>query len=335
MPLPDLDINLLRAFVAVVDSGSFIAAASTVGRTQSAVSQKMTRLESLVGSRIYERSSRSLTLTQTGERLLAAARSMIEANDDLLRSLRTPSAALRLGIAEDFLPGLLSATLARFVQAHTDTRIELTTGLSCDIVASYQAKRLDAAIIRQNAGAGAGRLIWREPVCWMAARSHKPTGAPAQLVMLPKPCFYRTAMIDALGKINRDWIASCTSSSLTGVQAAVAGGLGVTALGRSFLTDEMQELTDSARWPALPAAEIALLSEGGHCSHLVEALMTFLTEKLSLANPTRDAGATSFDRDHDLPTHLAGAQKGMSLARCFQGEAVGIDQRPELAAIHQ
>ena len=77
MPLPDLDINLLRAFVAVVDSGSFTAAASTVGRTQAAVSQKMTRLESLVGSRIFERSSRSLTLTQTGERLLAAARHLV------------------------------------------------------------------------------------------------------------------------------------------------------------------------------------------------------------------------------------------------------------------
>ena len=101
MSLPDLEINLLRAFVAVVDSSGFTAAAAMVGRTQSAVSQKMSRLEALVGSRGFERKSPALAVTQTGERLLAAARAMIEANDDLLRSLRTPSAALRLGIAED------------------------------------------------------------------------------------------------------------------------------------------------------------------------------------------------------------------------------------------
>jgi len=334
MPLSDLEINLLRAFVAVVDSGSFTAAAQVVGRTQSAVSQKMSRLEALIGSRIFERNARSLTLTQTGERLLAAARSMIEANDDLLRTLRTPSAALRLGIAEDFLPGRLSATLACFVQAHPDARIELTTGLSCDIVTAYQNRRLDAVVIRQNAGIQAGRLIWREPVCWMAARSYavRPD-EPAQLVMLPKPCSYRIAMIDALGKIDRDWIASCTSSSLTGVQAAVAGGLGVTALGRSFLTDEMQELTDRARWPVLPAAEIVLLFEDGHRGGLVETLMTFLAD--SLAAPTENVRGASSDIDHDLSTRFSGAQMGMSLARRFQVEAAGIDKRPDLAAIDQ
>ncbi len=113
MSCSDLEIDLLRAFVAVAETGSFTAAADVVGRSQSAVSQKVLRLEEILDRRVFDRTSRSLSLTRDGERLLVSARRMLEFNDAVMRELREPQAAgtLRLGISEDFIPGQLPSLL--------------------------------------------------------------------------------------------------------------------------------------------------------------------------------------------------------------------------------
>src|SRR5687767_1024314 len=106
MRWPDLEIDLLPAFVAVADSGGFTPAAGLVGRTQSAVSQKVKRLEVATGKRLFERTSRSLALTRYGDILLGYARRIITLNDQAAREVMAPPARglLRLGVAEDFIP---------------------------------------------------------------------------------------------------------------------------------------------------------------------------------------------------------------------------------------
>ena len=113
---PLLDTDLLRAFVAVAETGSFTAAAALVGRSQSAVSQKVIRLEEMLERSVFARTSRSLRLTPDGERLLVVARQMLALNDDFLRSLRRPSeiGTLRLGISENLVPTQLPKLLSRF-----------------------------------------------------------------------------------------------------------------------------------------------------------------------------------------------------------------------------
>lgn len=283
MRFPDLEIDLLRAFVAVAESGSFTAAADLVGRSQSAVSQKILRLEEILDTRVFDRNSRSLSLTRDGERLLVAARRMLEFNDAVVREMREPPAAgtLRLGISEDFIPKELPKLLARFSRLHPAAHLELMTGLSCDLLAAYDADRLDAVIAKKDGTAQRGRVIWREPLVWMAAADHPvETEGPARLVMLPPPCTYRELMIGALDSARRDWVAACTASSLMGVQAAVAGGLGVTVLGRSFAQEGMRILQDPVLWPALPMTEITVVGEDSVPS-LVGPLVAFLAESLS------------------------------------------------------
>lgn len=283
MRIPDLEIGLLRTFIAVADSGSFTAAADVVGRSQSAVSQQILRLEHLIGRRVFERTSRSLRLTPTGERLLAGAHGIIDANDRLVHALKQPAAKglLRLGISEDFLPGQLPRTLARFARLYPGVAIDLTTGLSRDLIDAYDNGQFDAVIAKKDAPARPGRVIWREPLLWMAAANHvERNDEPAHLVMLPKPCFYRDLMAAALGKAGRDWVVGCTASSLTGVRAAVAGGLGVSVLGRSFLRQDMRVLDDPDRWPPLPSMEIVVLGEEARTAELVRMLVAYLTENL-------------------------------------------------------
>lgn len=280
---PDLELDLLRAFVAVAETGSFTAAADVVHRSQSAVSQKVLRLEEILGRRVFDRTSRSLGLTPDGERLLVAARQMLEFNDKLMRAWREPPASgtLRLGVSEDFIPGQLPKLLARFGRLYPGVHIDLMTGLSCTLLEAYDADRLDAVIAKRSGAHPRGRVIWREPLVWLASADYElDFTRPARLVMLAPPCSYREMMIAALDSVRREWNAACTASSLTGVQAAVAGGLGVTLLGRSFLQEGMQILRAPEIWPALPMTEIMVLGEE-RAADLVQPLITFLGESLA------------------------------------------------------
>lgn len=284
VPYSDLEIDLLRAFVAVAETRSFTAAADVVGRSQSAVSQKVLRLEEILDRRVFNRTSRSLSLTQDGERLLVSARRMLEFNDAVMRELREPQVAgtLRLGIAEDFIPGQLPSLLARFSRTYPGVHLDLMTGLSCELLTAFDDGRVDAVIAKKDGLAQRGRVIWREPLVWMAAADYPlDVSGPAHLVMLRPPCTYRELMISSLDTLRREWTAVCTASSLMGVQAAVAGGLGVTVLGRSFVQPGMQVLTAPDHWPPLPMTEIVILGEDSKATDLVRPFVTFLTESLA------------------------------------------------------
>jgi DNA-binding transcriptional LysR family regulator len=88
-------------------------------------------------------------------------------------------------------------------------------------------------------------------------------------------------MISSLDSMRREWTPACTASSLMGVQAAVAGGLGVTVLGRSFVQQGMQILSAPEHWPPLPMTEIVVIGEGSKEAQLVQPLVAFLTESLA------------------------------------------------------
>lgn len=286
MGYPDLEIDLLRAFLAVAEAGSFTAAAGTVGRTQSAVSQKILRLEELVGRRVFERSSRALSLTSDGERLMGLARRMLALNDEAVRQFVDPpvTGRLRLGVADDFIPHQLPRLLARFARGYPGIQLELATGMSCDLLAALERGELDLAIAKRDGTMGRGRVVWREPLVWIAAEAFTLDPArPIPLVLLPPPCTYRGLMLKALGDAGRASAVACTASSLMGVQAAVSGGLGVTVLGRSFVQDGLKMLDPGERWPPLPMTEIVLIGEDGAQAHLAKPLVSFLTE--SLATP--------------------------------------------------
>lgn len=284
MRYPDLEIDLLRAFVAVAETGSFTAAAEVVGRSQSAVSQKVLRLEELLQQRVFTRTSRALWLTPEGERLLVAARRLLEMNDGMVRQLMEPPAVgrLRLGVTEDFIPGQLPRLLARFGRLYPGVEIELMTALSCDLLTAYDEGKLDAVVAKKDGTAQRGRVIWREPLVWLAAEDYVFDPAePVKLVMLPKPCTYRELMVSALDGVRQPWMAACTASSLMGVQAAVAGGLGITLLGRTFVMPGTRILEVPEHWPLLPMTEIVFIGEEAQVEDLVRPLVSFLTESLA------------------------------------------------------
>ncbi|WP_448090286.1 LysR substrate-binding domain-containing protein [Pseudomonas azerbaijanoccidentalis] len=285
MQAGDVEIDLLRAFIAVAETGSFTAAADVISRSQSAVSQKIIRLEEVLGLRVFERTSRALTLTPDGERLLVGARRMMVHFDNFVREIREPAAVnlLRLGISENLVPTQLPKLLSRFSKLYPDVQLELTTGLSNDLLSDYEAGQLDVVIAKRKISNNAqrGRIIWREPLVWIAAKDYEiEASRPVRLVMMRPPCAYRAIMIEAMASVRREWSSACLASNLIGVQAAVAAGLGITALGTSFLQEGMRIVEPSEKLPTLPTTEVAVIGDELRTQHLVQPLVSLLTEGL-------------------------------------------------------
>jgi len=281
--ITNLELDLLRSFAAVADTGSFTTAGDLVARTQSAVSVQIKRLEQIVGKRVFERTSRSLALTPAGATLLDSARRILELNDETVRRLAGPpvTGLIRVGITEYFLPGALPRLLMRFAAAYPGVRVDVRMGLSMDLRAALAAGALDAAIVRRTARDRI-RPLWSEPQHWVAANAFELPGAsggtPLPLVLLPEPCVLRSFALDALQRAKRPCRIAFVGSSTVSVQAAVAAGLGVSVLPHSAMRAGMRVLGKG--FPNPGRLEIAVLKRPRAPEDVVAALEGVIRETL-------------------------------------------------------
>jgi DNA-binding transcriptional LysR family regulator len=280
--LRNLDLDLLRAFVTVADLGSFTRAGERLGRTQSAVSLQIKRLEHMVGRPLMRRGPRHLELTRDGERLLPQARQMLRLNDSVLADIAEPEieGLVRLGVPEDFATLHLPAVLAEFADAHPKVELEVTCDFTLNLEKAFRSGRFDLVLIKREPEVAIdGMRVWREPLIWVARdRVSFPGDGPLPLIVSPEPCVYRHRAMAALDKAGIPWRCAYTSTSLSGTQAAVRAGLGVAVLPREMCPPSLAALPETVL-PPLEDTEIALI-EAPHLSptarrfgqHVAEAL---------------------------------------------------------------
>lgn len=293
--LANLDMDLLRSFAAVADTGSFTSAADLVARTQSAVSVQIRRLEDIVGKRILERTSRSLQLTPAGATLLDYARRILALNDETVRRIAEPpmSGVIRLGITEYFVPTALPRLLARFAAAYPGVRLEVQMGLSAELRERLGAGALDAAIVRRSARDRI-KPAWSEPQRWVAADGYEPPAprepAAIPLVLLPAPCVLRTFALDAMKRGRRPFTIAFTGSSMASVQAAVAAGLGVSIVPQSAVLPGMRPLARGLPNPG--RLEVIVLRRSGAQPEIVDALERVIRQTLDVLAASRMGAIT-------------------------------------------
>ncbi len=271
----NLDTDLLRAFVAVADARSFTRAGAALLRTQAAVSQQVRRLEEVVGTRVFERDTKSVRLTRDGELLLDYARRMLTLNDEALALMRRPPAvaAVRIGTPDDYATMLLPDVLARFAASDPEVPVEVVCDNSPDLTVEIAKGRYDLALVTRHHGAGGGELVRREPVAWVAP----PSGAieredPLPLALFPKGCVVRDLAVDALERIGRGWRVAFISKSVVAVHGAVLGGLGVTVMEDCTVPPALRRLGPADGFPALPDIDIALHRAPGAAAEPVRRL---------------------------------------------------------------
>ncbi|WP_283183817.1 MULTISPECIES: LysR family transcriptional regulator [unclassified Pseudomonas] len=276
-----LDLELLKTFVCVVDEGSFTRAAERVHRTQSTVSQQIRKLEELVGHSLLlrDRTGQNVSVTEHGELLIHYARRLLALSSEAVEALASDLdlEILRIGVPEDFDARRLAVILAGFNRARPEARLETISGMSTDLKQKLSAGTVDIALIKREPDSGPCWAAWPEVLVWVKGAGVDSANGVLPLALFPQGCIYRQRAIRLLDVAQRPWRVAFGSHSLTGIQAAVASGLGVSVLPASAVLPEHSVCTDL---PELPPTELALISREGALTGLQRALVEFLREEL-------------------------------------------------------
>ena len=262
-----LDLELLRSFVSVVDAGGFTRAGERVHRTQSTVSQQIKRLEEDVGQILLHRDGKDVRPTEAGERLLSYARRLLTLAEEARDVIQQPGSegAIRLGIPEDFAAYRLAKLLGAFSRSHPGLRLDVRADQSTYLKRDLERGELDLALFKRAAGEKGAIAVWPEKVHWVTSKSH-PIDADVTSVPLigfPLGCLYRAGAIHALESAGRPWHMSYTSSSLSGIQAAVAAGMGLSILSEMAIQADHRVLTAKDGFAPINKTEVALMAAPG------------------------------------------------------------------------
>jgi DNA-binding transcriptional LysR family regulator len=262
-----LDLELLRSFVSVVDSGGFTRAGERVHRTQSTVSQQIKRLEDDVGQPLLNRNGKDVTPTEAGERLLSYARRLLALAEEARDVVARPESegAVRLGVPEDFAAYRLAKLLAAFSRSHPGLRLDVRTDQSANLKRELERGELDLALFKRSAGEKGGIAVWPERVHWVTSKSHPRdtrTGS-VPLIGFPTGCLYRAGAIHALESAGRSWHMTYTSSNLSGIQAAIAAGMGLSILSEIAIQADHRVLTAKDGFAPIDRTEVALVAAPG------------------------------------------------------------------------
>jgi len=259
-----LDLDLLRSFVSVVDSGGFTRAGERVHRTQSTVSQQIKRLEDDLGQTLLNRNGRDVTPTEAGERLLSYARRLLSLAEEARDVVARPGqdGAVKLGIPEDFAAYRLAKLLASFSRAHPTLRLDVRADQSLNLKRELDRGDLDLALLKRGADDGPAIAVWPEQVHWVTSRSRPVDihGPSLPLIGFPPGCLYRSRAIHALESSGRSWHMAYTSSSLAGIQAAVAAGMGLCILSEMAVQADHRVLTTKEGFAPIERTELALVA---------------------------------------------------------------------------
>ena len=259
-----LDLELLRSFVSVVDAGGFTRAGERVHRTQSTVSQQIKRLEEDVGQPLLIRNGKDVTPTEAGERLLSYARRLLALAEEARDVVSQPGnqGAIRLGVPEDFAAFRLAKVLAGFSRSHPALRLDVRTDQSTQLRRDLERGELDLALFKRPAGEKGGIAAWPERVHWVTSKQHPrdTTTGSVPLIGFPLGCLYRAGAIHALESAGRSWHMAYTSSNLSGIQAAIAAGMGLSILSEMAIQADHRVLTTKEGFAPIDKTEVALVA---------------------------------------------------------------------------
>jgi len=287
-----LDLDLLRSFVSVADSGGFTRAGERIHRTQSTVSQQIRRLEEAVGRPLFHREGRAVRLTEDGERLIGYARRLLSLAAEARAAVggEPRAAVVRLGVPDDFAVEPLTEAVAAFSRTRPDCRLSVRCALSIDLVAGLEADEYDVVLAKRDPGAGPALACWPERLVWIASAEHPLPADPLPLVAFPHGCVYRTRAVHALERSGRDWRIAYESPNLMGIQVAIAGGLGVALLEERAVRAGHRVLGRADGLPDVPPTELALMvrkgagtSAGAAAADLAAALARFCAQTVPQA----------------------------------------------------
>ncbi len=256
-----IDTVTLQCFIAVAETGSFTRAAERVGRTQSAISQQMTKLENLLGKPLLVR-GRTFALTPDGHIFLGYARQIFALHREAMDRFKEPEleGEVRFGLPENFASVYLSEVLADFARIHPRILLNIECDLTLNLFERFKKKEFDLVLVKMNRPEDFpnGLDVWSEPLKWVGDASLIDAKKPVPLVLSPQPCVYRASAIKTLEGAGRAWRLVFSSPSYAGTVAAVKAGMGITVIPHTMIPNDLQAV-DSSLLPKLADTHVSLL----------------------------------------------------------------------------
>ena len=271
---PAIDSDLLYTFATIAECGNLTTAASLLGRTQSAISVQLRKLEESLGTSLFVRSVRGMALTPAGEALLSRAHPILSSIREAAGLFLEPlTGAIRLGLPDDYDETVLEGILTQFSQSHPSVQVLARSGCTSGYPAALQRGDLDVAVCSGLNDPG-GEPLGTEPIVWAARKGASWSNeAPVPLAILDRPCYWRDLPATALSKAGREYNIVYQSSSFTSRQAALRAGLAVGIVPQSCLSEGLRALTKTDDFPDLPVSYRSIKSSAQAPEKLVDAMV--------------------------------------------------------------
>lgn len=296
----NLDLDLLRTFVAVADLNTFAAAAAAVCRTQSAVSQQMQRLEQLVGKELFARHGRNKLLTEHGIQLLGYARKILRFNDEACMSLifSNLQGVLTLGASDESADTILPFLLNRISSVYPKLALDVSVKRNAFMVEMLKENEVDLVVTTHRPGQYDCLTLRTSPTHWYCAAEYVlQKGEPIPLVLLDDPSPFRDMVLTALNEASIPWRLAYVASTLPAVRAAVKAGLGVTARPVEMMSPDLRVLGQSEGLPSLPDTEYLLCHNAASNNELAKVVFEAME---NYHNPWQYAPVTPEGGDDSL-----------------------------------
>jgi DNA-binding transcriptional LysR family regulator len=281
--ITNLDLDQLKTFLAIAETGSFTKAAEDVNKTQSAVSMQMKRLEETLGRSLFERDGRGSRFTLEGERFIEQARRLVAVNDEILSSYSRPqlSGAVRFGTPDDYAEFFLPDALAKFARTHPMVMVDVECLSTANLIERLNRGELDISVVT-FCGKAHGDVVRREKLHWVGSARH---GAHS-LQTLPIAaaeigCAWRKAALDGLDNSKRDYRVAFTSANRAAIDSAVLAGIAIAAMPEICIKPGMRVLGETEGLPPLGEIEIGLMRRSGKLPQAADALARHITESFS------------------------------------------------------
>ena len=256
------DLNALRTMVVGAELGSFARAADRLGRSQSAVSMQLKKLEEQTGKPLFRRSGRGLVPTEAGDALLAYARRILALNDEAAASLGALAvASVRLGLPQDFAEDVLPEVLLRFARKWPLVQVEAHAGRNYSLWRDVQSGQVDVAIAFAPPGNDwQGDRVASLPMLWLGSKKVTVDCADGSipLVLYDHPCLFRQTALELLERRGPKWRIALTTPSLPGVWAALRSGLGITIRTPHRVPAGIREVRKPFDLPPLPRVDLRM-----------------------------------------------------------------------------
>ena len=278
-----LDVDQLRTFIAIAETGSFTRAAEVVHKTQSAVSMQMKRLEERIERPIFARDGRASKLTEDGQRLLDYARRIVNLNMETMAAFSDAalSGRVRLGVPDDYADRYLPEIMARFSRGYPAVELTVICEPSVDLLERIDANEIDLAIVTNCESKRAAETFRRERLLWVTSNRHAIHTEERVPLALGRPtCSWRRSAIERMESVGRPFRVLYSSSNAGAVAAAVLAGLAISVLPESGLRPGMRVLTAGDGFPELPGCRIGLVRNSHESSALADALAEHIVSSL-------------------------------------------------------